>query len=311
MKQKLHLASCALLLLLLGAGACFGVTVTGHDGTRLSLSQIGDIVRHVTGQTFGELKFEKDSLYIFGASFPRGCYMDVHSFNLDGSNNHLASIENNYLYDDFDFAGAIATPLDYQSIFTFLTSAPEGDDNKVLLNLFLEQYSEQRHDSLVEQKNEYRDYSLWSLAAYMSGKPENGKLNMQEDYFSEVGDDHDFGDDPLVDVKGGMSVKNYDGEVTAYLFRASNTIHLYLGNVRRESDPVSICAVKADSGEWSASVADADLPKMLDGTPYFPASMAVGDFDHDGYKNEIVVVYSDRSAVHYSVLQIAQLTTIQ
>ena len=43
---------------------------------------------------------------------------------------------------------------------------------------------------------------------------------------------------------------------------------------------------------------------MLDGTVYFPVSMTVGDFNNDGYKNEIAVVYSDRIAVRCAVLQV-------
>lgn len=113
---------------------------------------------------------------------------------------------------------------------------------------------------------------------------------------------------PLVDVKGGMRVKGYDGEVTAYLFRNGNKINLYLGDVNRDSNPWTSYAEEADSGKWTPvlTYAKDNMPTMLDGTVYFPLSMAVGDFNHDGYKNEIVVVYSTRSVVGYTVLQVTK-----
>ena len=65
MTQKLRLGLCTMILLL-SAGACFGVTVHGKDGD-LALSQIGDIIQHVTGTSAasGDLMFEKNSLYMF------------------------------------------------------------------------------------------------------------------------------------------------------------------------------------------------------------------------------------------------------
>ena len=90
MKHKLHFLLCVLLLLFVSAGTSFAVTVKGHDGSELALSQIPDIIRHVTGQTSGDLSFGKDSLYIYGASAPLKTHMEVYSFNLDGSNKHQA-----------------------------------------------------------------------------------------------------------------------------------------------------------------------------------------------------------------------------
>ena len=67
------------MILILNAGAdlASAVTVRGHDGSELALSQIPDIIRHVTGQTSGDFQFKKDSLYIFGASAPNNYLMVV------------------------------------------------------------------------------------------------------------------------------------------------------------------------------------------------------------------------------------------
>lgn len=64
MKHKMLFSSCSLLMILLSAGACVGVTVPGADGTRLTLGQIPDIIRHVMGKASGDLSFEKESLLV-------------------------------------------------------------------------------------------------------------------------------------------------------------------------------------------------------------------------------------------------------
>ncbi|MBQ6971715.1 MAG: hypothetical protein IJP86_05085 [Synergistaceae bacterium] len=66
MRQFTRFTFCVFLLLIFTAGTCPAVTVPGHDGTSLALNQIPDIIRHVTGQTSGDLRFDKDSLYIYG-----------------------------------------------------------------------------------------------------------------------------------------------------------------------------------------------------------------------------------------------------
>ncbi|MBQ9433052.1 MAG: hypothetical protein IJU26_02435 [Synergistaceae bacterium] len=55
MKSKLCLSFAVLMMILLNAGAdlASAVTVRGHDGSELALSQIPDIIRHVTGRTSG------------------------------------------------------------------------------------------------------------------------------------------------------------------------------------------------------------------------------------------------------------------
>lgn len=64
---------CALLLtllILLGSGTCQAVIVP--DSTRqnpLPLSQIPDIIRHVTNRTSGDISMQKDSLMILNAEF--------------------------------------------------------------------------------------------------------------------------------------------------------------------------------------------------------------------------------------------------
>ena len=104
-----------------------------------------------------------------------------------------------------------------------------------------------------------------------------------------------------------MTVNGYDGEVTAYLMRSGATLSVYMGYVYPDNTAYASNAQRAD-GSWSTTITS-DVPTMLDGTVYIPVSMTVGDFDNDGYKNEIAVAYSDRAAVRYVVLQATQTSS--
>ena len=109
----------------------------------------------------------------------------------------------------------------------------------------------------------------------------------------------------LIDAKSGIIAKGYSGgELVAYLMRNGENFSVHLAIIYPGSTPE---AAYADTtlASWSGNTGDSgNVPKMLDGTVYFPLSMAVGDFDNDGYMNEIVVVDSNNTSVHYTVLQV-------
>ena len=109
----------------------------------------------------------------------------------------------------------------------------------------------------------------------------------------------------FADIKGGIKVNGYDGELIAILMRNGTTMSVSLAKINAGNTPGSSYA-ESVSGSWSAILTydNNNVPKMLDGTVYFPLSMAPGDFDKDGFKNEIAVAYSTRAAIGYTVLQI-------
>ena len=131
MKHKLHFLLCVLLLLFVSAGTSFAVTVKGHDGSELALSQIPDIIRHVTGQTSGDFQFGKDSLYIYGAYTQDSSYnehMELYTFNVDSISERQASVQD-------ETSDPLVTPLDYWNVSIFNTAKLTATDNsKILLN---------------------------------------------------------------------------------------------------------------------------------------------------------------------------------
>ena len=266
------------MLVILSAETCAAVTVPGHDGTNLALSQIPDIIRHVTGQTSGDLRFNKDSLFMWGLRSGGHQAMDVYSFNDDGSNNHLASASSG-AYNPASY--------NYSQISAVNTSTKLDDRGKLLLfYIDTEQYKQLESTGAFVSTDHSGAASIEYRSRHHDSGPNNGYL---------------------IDTKSGIKAKGHDGELVAFLRRNGKTINLNLGNfhVSAQSNQ-AIAQTNLLSASWSATLTldDNNVPKMSDGTVYFPVSMVVGDFDNDGYKNEIAVAYSTKSAIGYTVLQI-------
>ena len=137
MKHKLRFSLAVLMIMILNAGAdlASAVTVRSHEGSELALSQIPDIIRHVTGQTSGDFQFNKDSLYIFGAAPQDANYykehIDLYTFNLDGSNKQQASLQDNMPYP-------LDTPLNYRNLSVAeIAKVNANDDKKTSGEFFL------------------------------------------------------------------------------------------------------------------------------------------------------------------------------
>ena len=290
MYPKTRVSSFVLLLLLLSAGASFAVTVPGHDGTSLPLSQIPDIIRHVTGQTSGDLSLGKDSLFLMDILHNKSVqkYSDVtvtetmiklsdslYTFDSDGNKIDMADTEDpSPLYSDKinpDYCHLSAAGLsakNHDGTYSVLQIAPAGD---------------------------------WHIVS--GGMNSGGDVTMNSIRLRSPSSDSYTGS--VVDAEAGITVKGYDGELVALLMRDGETFSVYLAKVSADSNPASSNA-ELVSGSWSATTGSSgNVPKMLDGTIYYPLSMAVGDFDNDGYANEIAVVNTNRIAVHYHVLQIS------
>ena len=307
MKHKMRFSFGVFLLLLLSAGASFAVVVPGHDGTELALTQIPDIIRHVTGKTSGDLSMNKDSLFIYSVGGNQ--HKELYSFNNDGSTNHLVSLSS----DVNKFPGKpYETDIsDYSSISVVNTSAVSSfDAGKTLLNFALidTKSGEWRKPQRTRRRPVRMMYNQGTYVV-TSADAGAGGVDVQESgkRFVWPGDSDISG--YLGGVKAGIKVKGYDGELVAFLTRDHVNdyarIHLYLGYVSYGTAAADARVTPVVSGSWLKTLALADVPVMFDEMIYFPISMAVGDFNNDGYANEIVVVETDRNAIHYNVLQIS------
>ena len=292
------LVLCALLMLFLSAGACLGVTVTGQDNTSLGLNQIGDIIRHVTGNTSKDLTFGKDSLYMLDVeekTYPRDPPVirytlngGIYSFSNDGSKNLSGSFSDTLYYRPFRNQPShfLNTSSNYQRVSAVLTSTVRNTDNGKLLLDF------------VVGSNSNLENGANAYAAADDG-------SIRFDYSTQWRTVGQGVSGAFVDAKAGITVKGYDGELAAILMRDGENFSVHLAKINAGSTSGSSYA-ESVSCSWSGTTGSSgNVPKMLDGTIYFPLSMAVGDFNGDGYTNEIAVVDSNRIAVHYRVLQIS------
>ncbi|MBQ3456213.1 MAG: hypothetical protein IJG36_07230, partial [Synergistaceae bacterium] len=134
----------------------------------------------------------------------------------------------------------------------------------------------------------YQSDGIKSEIAYVTGNADDGNAKIGHGNFDGYGD---LVKGVLLDVKSGMTVKGWKHEITAYLTRDGETINVTIGNAGPDDNDYDDFAFSGlvDSGSWSTTLSDSDVPKMFDGTVYFPVSMTVGDFNNDGYKNEIAV----------------------
>ena len=168
MKHKLHFLLCVLLLLFVSAGTSFAVTVKGHDGSELALSEIPDIIRHVTGQTSGDFQFNKDSLYIYGA-YPQDTnyykeHIELYTLNIDGSNKQQASLQADSPY-------ALYTPFNYGKLSVInIAKVTASDDKRHLANFA------------------YQSDGIKSEIAYVTGNADDGNAKIGHGNFDGYGD---------------------------------------------------------------------------------------------------------------------------
>ncbi|MBR1657929.1 MAG: hypothetical protein IJ697_05635 [Synergistaceae bacterium] len=207
MYHKRRVLSFALLLLLLSAGASFAVTVTGHDGTSLPLSQIPDIIRHVTGRTSEDFHMRKDTLFVYDTNNTNFGTHSVYTFNPKGENEKVGSVS--------DSVRLLVVDSNYEKIAAVDTSVTNKDGGRLTL-LFND---------------------LGAAATFVTNNG-NGSVNI--DRASSMGSisafsDNDFADERkkqvhLLDAKSGISVKGYDGdELVAFLERRVETVLVRLG----------------------------------------------------------------------------------
>ncbi|MBQ7168350.1 MAG: hypothetical protein IJR63_00430 [Synergistaceae bacterium] len=96
MQHKTRFTFCVFLLLLLTAGTCPAITIPSYDGTQnLSPAQIDDIIVHSVGGPDRYVKYFKDSLFLFDTLKGPGQDFWIHpcisSFNANGS--HATALE--------------------------------------------------------------------------------------------------------------------------------------------------------------------------------------------------------------------------
>ena len=268
------------------------VSVPGADGKSAKLAGIDDIIRHVTGKTSGQLSLEKKSLLLVTE---HGGAVDstVYRFDLDGSVKSVVEAQSS------DVSGLTATGKDYPQGFPIVALPLEtSTGTNVEMNALItppykssDGKSAGRYLSITQHQDANKNVSL--TAGHSSGQSLVECLNLSTM--------------PL-EVKNGITVSSSDIALSAVLVRDGAAATVYFVTLDVTPDKAAVRAISnKDGGLLSRSVTiNKDvLPTMADGTPHFPVSMAVGDFDNDGYKNEVALAWSDIDHVNLEVLQLS------
>ena len=293
MKHKLRFSLAVLMIMILNAGADFAsaVTVQGYDGTELALSQIGDIIRHVTGQTSGDLSFGKDSLLVT---------------LLNGDRNSGYNLNFNVL--DFDKDGK-STSAGQEEVQNQTTYCDVLDDSKAYYSqkIPMVTYPQKASDGInaalaIQFKNGGCGVSVYSPRTDSDGNTKVFVATMDAWGAQTLRDKLGLSAVPHA-IENGMTVKGNDCYISAVLVRDSSGPHVYfVQTLEDDSDSNDTAKIPCD---YSQTIADESMPKLSDATIHFPASIAAGDFDNDGYRNEVALTWSDVDHVYLRVLQLA------
>ena len=274
-KVLLHLLCAAVFAL--GGTAVASVMVPGSDGASKPLSQIPDIMRHVTGEKGETIQLKKHSLLMVEAKNPEGTLIDItpslYTFETDGVYRLDGATDrrDNFWKLNWNLRGAVRpAPLSVAS----------------------------DHNQMVTVSEVYGK----NLARFVTQRDADGKLTLKGGIYN--GTTQEAGQ--VIDRKSGMTVKGFDGEVYAELWKyASNkelNAYFYPAN-RGEAANFSI---QTESGPFYQQFSeplyfekDADVRSWY----HIPSGIAVGDFDGDGYANEAAIIYTDMKEVTLKVYQ--------
>lgn len=247
------------------------VTVHGKgpdgEGQDATLSEIKDIVRFVTGKPTGEFTFNKDSLLLING-WKDGSNMKTHArifqFNSDGTGHTEADLASTAEHTTW------SGPFNYSKMPGDVLST-RGKDGTF--------YAIQHQLPVWLRIVTWRDGKL--DGSYSSGS------------ISSFGLHHNASD-----VKAGIKLPGFDGEVIAFCTKEGERAELnFMTMGKNEWGTNSLTPIPQ---AWSVKVAyNGTVAQMYDGKKYFPVSMAVGDYDGDGYKNEAVIVCSDTKGVYF------------
>ena len=274
MQHKTRFTFCVFLLLLLTAGICPAITIPNHDGTQnISPAQIPDIIAYATGSSGRYVRYFKDSLMLLNAWKDGSNYMRTYSsllsFGVSGESKTSARL--NYTTEHTTWSG----PFNYSNLPGAVLST-RGKDGTF--------YAIQHQLPVWLRIVTWRD----------------GKMNVSHSSasISSFGLHH-----TASDIKAGMTVKGFDGEVIAFCTKNNegDRVQVNFAEVHADDSTLGISINALPHVVRSIAIAGSDgaLPKMFDGQVYSSVSMAVGYFDGDGYANE-VVVYTDDTSIYSS-----------
>ena len=276
MKKRIIFTALGLVFLMVSASFAT-VMVPDHTGTAKPLSQIPDIMRHVTGKgkdgqpltlpkhslvLVTEQKNDSDSTVTLGS--------ETYSFAANGvyklSANKVKST--NTAYGKWEQT---------RGIYPVAVSKLNANEEKVtLVN--------------VPQPYAYVKEDFFNILIKKSGDVVNFKTEKSKYTLNDV---------PVI-MKQGLKAVSDDND---YFVTMSTTKNSSGVNAR-----ISVVSSTRYDGSDFKNVASHyhtinDAPTMEGGNYYIPADIAVDDFDGDGSKNEIAFVYSDTKAIFLKVLQ--------
>ena len=104
---------------------------------------------------------------------------------------------------------------------------------------------------------------------------------------------------PILARAAGITVDGFDGELVAEAYYSNSELSLVFTYVTKGDDGNPVFS-NSFTSSWRSFTAS-----KIGGQPYMPASVAVGDLNGDGYRNEVALITEEVIGVFLSIIQLS------
>lgn len=275
------IAAAALMFLAIPAGA--EILIPGSGGN-LPLSKISDLIQHVTGMGAGQLRLGKESVVMVRAHrSDDGKSIEVkpslltffNDLSLRSADCEASSIPTSTV----DADSWLAVPGLHSAVLsTTFTAVRDITGGKRVTRVDVSGVTH----SILSEKTETTsdDYKFNMSITPTTSSTTNSSA-------------------PILARAAGITVDGFDGELVAEAYYNNSELSLVFTSVTKGDDGNPVFS-NSFTSSWRSFTAS-----KIGGQPYMPASIAVGDLNSDGYRNEVALITEDVSGVFLSIIQLS------
>ena len=275
-------ALAATVLVFMSIPASATILVPGRNGD-LPLSQIPDLIQHVTGMGGGTFRLGKQSLMIVSEQ-RNGSSISVNPRLLTFFNDFSVGMVTNFSVPDpstttMDKASWLAVPGLHPAVLS-TTFVGKGD------------IAGGKRVTRVESPASGTTYNVLSEKTETTSNEYKFNISFPKDTA--------MSNRPVIARAAGITVNGFNGELVAEATSSGNTLSLAFTSVTKDNSGNPVTA-RVNSLAWSGTF----TASKIGGKDYLPASIAVGDLNDDGYANEVALITEDVNGVYLSIFRIS------
>lgn len=270
------------------------VMIPDSKGQPKPVNQITDIMRHVTGSTEKNLSVGKESLMIVREGKTSSNKILISSDLYFFSNEGVNIVSGERTTDDLD----TSFNWDFiRGIHPAVFNMSLNDGKKLT-----------RMDTLANSQK--TDTSIYPAAPnydiFTQKISNDNQIKFSLDY-NKTDSTNWKSPKAVYDRKAGLIVNGFNGELSCYVVADETTnypiVRLGVTAVVKSSD-ATLKTYEAGNKTFQLNAENTPRLKGTQNRYYVATGFDIGDFNYDGYKNEIALVYMDMKNVYLKVLQV-------